>query len=175
MEDQSLPEHFRQWQVRFGRVNFPAHLRHRKNIPKYLFVSIVRTQYVWRADVVIGSSTQGWKYRAYYCSGCNSKNRMLVFTIWHRSITRTWSHPQFSPQLHSYVDMQSEIYGDDPRTLCTVWQGGGDVTTWILQTSLSDPNYRHLDLWEILDYHLVEIGEHHHKDTPQAEGTVQSD
>ena len=61
---------------------------------------------------------------------------------------------------------------NDPLNLVRDEQGGEDVTDWILQTSLSDPNYRHLDLWEILDYHLVEIGEHHHKDAPQAEGTV---
>jgi len=59
----------------------------------------------------------------------------------------------------------------DPRTLCVIQQGGQDVTEWILQTSRSDPDYRHLDLWEILDYHLIEIGEHHHKVTPEPEGS----
>jgi len=35
----------------------------------------------------------------------------------------------------------------DPRTLCVMQQGEQDVTDWILQTSLSDPSYRHVDLW----------------------------
>jgi hypothetical protein len=38
---------------------------------------------------------------------------------------------------------------------------------------MSDPNYRHVDLREILDYHLVQIEEYHHKDTPQPAGTVE--
>jgi hypothetical protein len=67
--------------------------------------------------------------------------------------------PALPPPIYTcmYIYIKRELCQHDPRTFCTIQQGGQDVTKWLLQTSLSDPNYRHLDLWEILDYHLVEI------------------
>ena len=35
-----------------------------------------------------------------------------------------------------------------------------DVVDWLMQIEISDKNYRYVDLWDIEDCFLVEIGEH---------------
>ena len=43
-----------------------------------------------------------------HSSSWNSTNKMLVFIIWHHSTTGTWSDPQFTPKLYSYIcDIQN--------------------------------------------------------------------
>ena len=53
-------------------------------------------------------------------------------------------------------------------------QGGGDVTKWLLQTSLSDQSYRHLDLWEILEYHFGWVCDLESIDTPYIFNVIHS-